>query len=77
MQANFKDFTFVHESSMEANMGGRAREDYEDMDYDKREHDWHDPIDVSNKTRGDRMSGIVRTGTDGDGSMFNGGHFDM
>lgn len=78
VQANFKGFTFVDESSMEENMRGRVKDDYDDMDEDeKREQDWEDPFDVPNKRRSDRMSGIVKTGTNEDSSMFNGGHFDM
>lgn len=80
MQANFKGFTFVDESSMDEHMQGIGRsvkDEYDDMDEDeKRDQDWEDPFDVSNKRggRGDRMSGIVKTGTNED---FNGGHFDM
>ena len=35
---------------------------------------WEDPL--SDK-RSSRMSGIVKTNTNEDQSMFNGGHFDM
>jgi serine/threonine protein kinase len=77
MQANFKGFTFVDESSMDENMRGRVREDYEDMDEDEKREDWQYSTEGSSKNRDDRMSGVVRTGTHEDGSAFNGGHFDM
>jgi len=48
------------------------------MDEDeKKEQDWEDPFDIPEKSRGDRMSGIVKTSTNEDSSMFNGSHFDM
>lgn len=78
MQANFKGFTFVDESSMDEHMAGRVKQDYDEMDEDeKKEQDWEDPFDISGKSRSDRMSGIVKTNTNEDSSMFNGGHFDM
>jgi protein-serine/threonine kinase len=79
MQANFKGFTFVDESSIEEHMQARGvKDDYDDMDEDeKREQDWEDPFDIPGKRRDDRMSGIVKTNTNEDSSMFNGGHFDM
>jgi serine/threonine protein kinase len=78
MQANFKGFTFVDESSIDDNMRGRVKDDYDEMDEDeKREQDWEDPFDIPNKNRDDRMSGIVKTETNEDHSMFNGGHMDM
>ncbi|KAI9738054.1 MAG: hypothetical protein M1818_005482 [Claussenomyces sp. TS43310] len=80
MQANFKGFTFVDENSIDENMRGRVKDDYDEMDEDeKREQDWEDPFDVGDKrgSRDDRMSGVVKTNTNEDSSMFNGGHFDM
>ncbi|KAH6678111.1 BPK2, Sch9-like camp-dependent protein kinase catalytic subunit [Halenospora varia] len=78
MQANFKGFTFVDESSLQEHMQARVKDDYDDMDEDeKREQDWEDPFDIPDKRRSDRMSGIVKTNTNEDSSMFNGGHFDM
>lgn len=80
MQANFKGFTFVDESSMDEHMRERIRDDYDEMDEDENEkdrHEWDDHFDSSNKDRNDRMSGIVKTSTNEDSSMFNGGHFDM
>ncbi|TVY55764.1 Serine/threonine-protein kinase SCH9 [Lachnellula cervina] len=83
MQANFKGFTFVDESSLperiQEHMQNRGvKEDYDDMDEDeKREQDWEEPIDTPDKRRSDRMSGIVKTNNGEDSSMFNGGHFDM
>lgn len=80
MQANFKGFTFVDESSMDDHMRGRIRSDYDDMDEDeKKDQEWEDPFDVPSQrgSRSDRMSGIVKTHTNEDSTMFNGGHFDM
>lgn len=39
------------------------------------EDDWEDLFDA--KCRGDRMSGIVKTGTHEESSTFNSSHFDM
>jgi protein-serine/threonine kinase len=78
MQANFKGFTFVDESSIDEHMQGRIRDEDESMDEDeKHEDDWEDRNDIPDKRRSDRMSGIVRTGTNEDSNMFNGGQFDM
>jgi serine/threonine protein kinase SCH9 len=78
MQANFKGFTFVDESSIDEHMQGRIRDEDESMDEDeKHQDDWEDPKDIPDKRRSDRMSGIVRTGTNEDSNMFNGGQFDM
>jgi protein-serine/threonine kinase len=78
MQANFKGFTFVDESSIDEHMQGRIRDEDESMDEDeKHQDDWEDRNDIPDKRRSDRMSGIVRTGTNEDSNMFNGGQFDM
>jgi protein-serine/threonine kinase len=78
MQANFKGFTFVDENSIDEHMQSRVRQEMDDMDEDeKREQDWEDRFDVSQKRRSDRMSGIVRTGTNEDSSMFTGAQFDL
>jgi len=78
MQLNFKGFTFVDESSIDEHMRDRVKDEYDDMDEDeKREEDWEDPFDVPQSHRGDRMSGIVKSPTNEDSSMFNGSHFDM
>jgi len=78
MQANFKGFTFVDESSIDEHMQGRIRDEDDSMDEDeKHPDDWEDPNDIPDKRRSDRMSGIVRTGTNEDSNMFNGGQFDM
>jgi serine/threonine protein kinase len=78
MQANFKGFTFVDESSIDEHMQGRIRYEDESMDEDeKHQDDWEDRNDILDKRRSDRMSGIVRTGTNEDSNMFNGGQFDM
>ena len=72
MQANFKGFTFVDESSMEKNMNHQQSQDGDAMDEDT--PDWE-------YTPGfERMSGITRTSTGGQGGpedgMFNGDGFD-
>jgi len=78
MQANFKGFTFVDESSIEENMRDRVKESYDEMDHDtKGPNDWEDPFDIPEKSRADRMSGIVRTTTNEDERMFNGEHFEV
>ncbi|KAI9840534.1 MAG: hypothetical protein M1837_001548 [Sclerophora amabilis] len=78
MQANFKGFTFVDESSMNSAFGGRGRDDLERMDEDVREED--DDWDIVSRDdkgrREDRMSGIVRTGG-GDDGVFNSNFDDM
>jgi serine/threonine protein kinase len=79
MQANFKGFTFVDESSIDEHMQARGiKDEDESMDEDeKHQDDWEDSNDVPDKRRSDRMSGIVRTTTNEDSNMFNGGQFDM
>ncbi|KAB8291096.1 hypothetical protein EYC80_009784 [Monilinia laxa] len=75
MQANFKGFTFVDESSIEENMRDRVKDEYDDrMDQDDKtaEHDWEDPFDIPDKSRSDRMSGVVRNHPHEDERMFNG-----
>ncbi|KAI9050854.1 hypothetical protein LZ554_004973 [Drepanopeziza brunnea f. sp. 'monogermtubi'] len=75
MQANFKGFTFVDESSMEEHMQARGvKYQFDDMDEDEK-LEQEDPF--ASDRRGSRMSGIVKTNTNEDSSMFNGGHFDM
>lgn len=77
MQANFKGFTFVDESSIDDHMRDHIRRDYDDMDEgEKRETDWEEPTEPS-RNREDRMSGVVKTNTNEDQTMFNGGDFDM
>jgi len=73
MQANFKGFTFVDESSIDEHFRDRIRDSDNDMDEDERKDDWEDTFDVSEKKSGDRMSGIVHTNTNED---FSGGHFE-
>ncbi|OWP03296.1 BPK2, Sch9-like cAMP-dependent protein kinase catalytic subunit [Marssonina coronariae] len=77
MQANFKGFTFVDESSMEEHMQARGTKyQYDEMDEDEKNGQvWEEPL--SDKRRSSRMSGIVKTHTNEDASMFNGEHFDM
>jgi serine/threonine protein kinase SCH9 len=79
MQANFKGFTFVDESTMDEQFGGREREELERMQEDEKEEDenWEDPFEEKSNWRGDRMSGIIKTGGDGDDGVFNNGNFDM
>lgn len=73
MQANFKGFTFVNESSMDQHFKG-THEDRMDEDF-KDEESW--PQSAGSK--GDhRMSGVVKTGDSGEGGIFNDDdHFDM
>jgi hypothetical protein len=79
LDANFKGFTFVDESSMdEHTQAPGLRDEYDDMDEDeKRDQDWDDSFDIPEKNRGDHMSDIVKNGTNEDSSIFNGSHFDM
>lgn len=65
-QANFKGFTFVDESALDDHMKGRY--DDEEMsdndgqsDTDHRDNDWDDLEDLDLR-KGNRMSGIVKTG---------------
>ncbi|KAL9598382.1 MAG: hypothetical protein Q9219_004544 [cf. Caloplaca sp. 3 TL-2023] len=76
MQANFKGFTFVDESTMDEQFQAK---DVSHMDED--EDDVVDDADSSHETsvrgqRGDRMSGIMRAGDSEDG-VFNDSHFDV
>ncbi|KAL7271789.1 Serine/threonine-protein kinase [Rhizina undulata] len=84
MQANFRGFTFVDESSMDDHFGGR--DELEKMDEDS-EDNWADAF-VRRKRegeegrgfdgRGNRMSGIVKTGLgDDEGGIFNNGGMDI
>jgi serine/threonine protein kinase len=79
MQANFKGFTYVDESTMDEQFGGREREELERMQEDEKEEDqnWEDPFEAKSSRREDRMSGIIKTGGDGDDGVFNNGNFDM
>jgi serine/threonine protein kinase len=74
MQANFKGFTFVDESTMDEHFRSNdlARMEDDEMDYDA---DRERPPQKKN-SNGDRMSGIINTGT-GDENGFMDGHFDM
>ncbi|KAI9803023.1 MAG: hypothetical protein M1825_002256 [Sarcosagium campestre] len=73
MQANFKGFTFVDESTMENQFRGRDRDELERMEEDEGEESW-DELE-SKRSREDRMSGVVRTG--GDDDVFNNANFDI
>jgi serine/threonine protein kinase len=80
IQQKFAGFTFVDESSLDEHMQGRSvKDDFDNMDEDeKRDQDWEDPFDIVGKRNaGDRMSGIVKTNTNEDSNMFDGGHFDL
>jgi hypothetical protein len=72
MQANFRGFTFVDESSIDDHFSGR--EGLEPMDEDL-EDPWDDhyrsPYDGSSGNH--RMSGVMRTGDDEGGVFGNGG----
>ncbi len=75
MQANFKGFTFVDESSIEEHFAGR---DVEAMDEDEKDEDesW-DKISMKGEGNENRMSGILKTGASGDDADFHHGNFDM
>lgn len=77
MQANFKGFTFVDESNIDEHF---ISHDLEKMDEDERaddddDDDWEQPFDVQGRSE-DRMSGIIKTGSNEDG-VFNESHFDV
>ena len=74
MQANFKGFTFVDESNMDEHF---RTHDLERMDEDEKDNDddWEQPFN-SKERGGDRMSGIIKTGSNEDG-VFNESHFDV
>lgn len=69
MQANFKGFTFVDESTMDEQF--QARDIKNEMDEDEADDDGMG----TRGQRGDRMSGILRTGDSEDG-IFNDSQFD-
>jgi serine/threonine protein kinase len=72
MQANFKGFTFVDESSIHDHFRSN---DLERMEEDGKEgDDWGEALDRS-QSRGDRMSGVLKTGVSEDG-VFNNAQFD-
>ncbi|KAI9821372.1 MAG: hypothetical protein M1832_003378 [Thelocarpon impressellum] len=74
MQANFRGFTFVDESTIEDQFRGRERDDLEVMEEDAREEDddWGEgSTGRLGGAREDRMSGVIRTGA-GDDGVFNG-----
>lgn len=73
MQANFKGFTFVDESSIHENFKAN---DLERMEEDEKEDDdWEQPFNESER-REDRMSGVLKTGVGEDG-VFNDAQFDI
>lgn len=73
MQANFKGFTFVDESSIHEHFKAN---DLERMEEDEKEdEDWEQPFDQSGR-REDRMSGVLKTGVGEDG-VFNDAQFDI
>jgi hypothetical protein len=73
MQANFRGFTFVDESSIDDHFSGR--EELEPMDEDIEDH-WDDryrsPYD-GGSSENHRMSGVMRTGDDESGVFGSGG----
>ncbi|KAL8933910.1 MAG: hypothetical protein Q9216_006159 [Gyalolechia sp. 2 TL-2023] len=74
MQANFKGFTFVDESIMDEQFQG---EDVNRMDEDEADDDAGSSKGTNVRGhKGDRMSGIIRTGENEDG-IFNDSHFDV
>ncbi|KAH8676178.1 serine/threonine-protein kinase SCH9 [Xylariales sp. PMI_506] len=73
-QSHFQGFTFVDESSLDDHFAGRY-DDEEMNDANRRDNDWDDLDDLDLHSKGNRMSGIVRTsGTD---EAFGDSHFDM
>lgn len=80
MQANFRGFTFVDESSIDDHFP--SRDELERMDEDieweephKRGTRTHDDDDRIIDSRGNRMSGILRT--DDEGGVFNNGGMEI
>lgn len=72
MQANFRGFTFVDESSIDDHFSGRAG--LEPMDEDWEDHcDNHYRSPYGGSSRNHRMSGVVRTGEDEGGVFGSGG----
>lgn len=84
LQANFRGFTFVDESTMEENFGSNNRHSTLDIMDEDHEGEWDDhnsgmgSLNQDGRSfgdRGNRMSGVIRTG-EGEEGVFNGG-FDM
>ena len=73
MQANFKGFTFVDESTMDEQFKGQ---DLETMDEDMEDDDGWTQLPSTAGNPGDRMSGIIKTTSNEEG-LFNNGHFDL
>jgi len=80
MQANFRGFTFVDESSIDDHFCGR--EELEPMDEDLEEpldkgryrhHQLHGSFDGSTSSGNHRMSGVMRMGDDENGVFGSGG----
>jgi len=71
VQANFKGFTFVDESTIEEQFRGNDLDKMEEDD----EEDWEQPSDPK-ESRENRMSGIIKT-SDGEEGIFNNSHFDI
>ncbi|KAL9119665.1 MAG: hypothetical protein Q9187_003780 [Circinaria calcarea] len=73
MQANFKGFTFVDESNIEEHFKSH---DLEKMEEDEKEDDdnWSQAFDAKG-SRGERMSGIIKTSSAEEG-VFNNSNFD-
>ena len=73
MQANFKGFTFVDESSIDEQFKGNEIDKMDEGDED--ENNWTESNSHSGK-REDRMSGVMRTG-DNEDYVFNDNNFDI
>ena len=73
MQANFKGFTFVDESTMDEQFKGQ---DLETMDEDMEDDDGWTQLPSTTNNPGDRMSGIIKTASNDEG-LFNNDQFDM
>ncbi|KAN0083377.1 Protein kinase-like domain containing protein [Elaphomyces granulatus] len=72
MQANFKGFTFVNESSMDHHLKDNQ---VDRMDEDTRDDDTWRRTHHSGSSGDQRMSGVIRTGESGESGIFN--NFDM
>lgn len=72
MQANFKGFTFVDESSIDEHFQS-SHADRMDEDGADEDGDWEK---IPTSRRGDRMSGILKTSSNED-NIFSDSHFDI
>ncbi|KAL8716348.1 MAG: hypothetical protein Q9220_000253 [cf. Caloplaca sp. 1 TL-2023] len=77
MQANFKGFTFVDESTMDEQFQARETENMDEGDDDHDDDDDRSLRETNSRGQGgDRMSGIIRT-VDSEDGVFNDSQFDV